>query len=209
MIQHPPGYVDTDNIIIFLLYFLHLKIYHTFLETGICYHYIAITLDSIQCLCLSLMLRPKASQPVCPGIKHPSGAPTRYLLLFDNYSSVFVRRLLWQEDGSVFCICCWHSPAQSFLGLSPFGLMTIYYRLRFETSRSSPPTTRRVTVEVFDPASTQVYLTYVILWRLVQLPRLPLWSSSQSSWLEIQRSRIQFLALPDFLRSSGSGMESI
>jgi hypothetical protein len=31
-----------------------------------------------------------------------------------------------------------------------------FYCLRFETSFSSPPTTRRVTVEVFDPASTRV-----------------------------------------------------
>jgi hypothetical protein len=33
----------------------------------------------------------------------------------------------------------------------------------------------------------------------------PLWSSSHSSWLQIQRSRIRFPALPDFLRSSGPG----
>jgi hypothetical protein len=36
----------------------------------------------------------------------------------------------------------------------------------------------------------------------------PLWSSGQNSWLQIQRSRVRFLALPDFLRSSGSGTES-
>jgi hypothetical protein len=33
----------------------------------------------------------------------------------------------------------------------------------------------------------------------------PLWSSGQSSRLQIQRSRVGFPALPDFLRSSGSG----
>jgi hypothetical protein len=38
--------------------------------------------------------------------------------------------------------------------------------------------------------------------------RPPLWSSSQSSLLQIQRSRVRFLALPDFLRSSGSGTGS-
>jgi hypothetical protein len=36
----------------------------------------------------------------------------------------------------------------------------------------------------------------------------PLWSSAQSSWLQIQRSRVWFRALPDFLRSSGSGTGS-
>ena len=37
----------------------------------------------------------------------------------------------------------------------------------------------------------------------------PLWSSGQSFWLQIQRSRVLFPALPDFLSSSGSGMGSI
>jgi hypothetical protein len=30
--------------------------------------------------------------------------------------------------------CCWSSPVQSFSGLSPVGLVTIFYCLRFETS---------------------------------------------------------------------------
>ena len=36
----------------------------------------------------------------------------------------------------------------------------------------------------------------------------PLWSSGQSFWLQIQRSRVLFPALPDFLSSSGSGTGS-
>jgi hypothetical protein len=36
----------------------------------------------------------------------------------------------------------------------------------------------------------------------------PLWSSGQSSWLLTQKSRVRFPALPDFLRSSGSGTGS-
>jgi hypothetical protein len=43
----------------------------------------------------------------------------------------------------------------------------------------------------------------VLYWR-----ELPLWSSGQSSWLQIQRSRVRFPAPPDFLRSSGSGTGS-
>jgi hypothetical protein len=35
-----------------------------------------------------------------------------------------------------------------------------------------------------------------------------LWSSGQCSWLLIQRFRVRFLALPDFLSSSGSGTGS-
>jgi hypothetical protein len=36
----------------------------------------------------------------------------------------------------------------------------------------------------------------------------PLWSSGQSFWLQIPRPRVRFPALPDFLRSSGSGTGS-
>ena len=36
----------------------------------------------------------------------------------------------------------------------------------------------------------------------------PLWSSGQSFWLQVQRSRVRFPALPDFLSSSGSGTGS-
>jgi hypothetical protein len=91
------------------------------------------------------------------------------------------------------CVCVynywWPSPAQSFSGPSPAGLMTIFYCLRFETlstwrARSpylyppgtgwlsytprhwvpfpSPPTTHRATVEVLDPAyqsQSQSYFT--------------------------------------------------
>ena len=35
-----------------------------------------------------------------------------------------------------------------------------------------------------------------------------IWSSGQSFWLQIQRSRVRFPALPDFLSSSGSGTGS-
>jgi len=37
---------------------------------------------------------------------------------------------------------------------------------------------------------------------------LPLWSSGQSFWLQIQRSRVRSPVLPDFLSSSESGTGS-
>ena len=40
------------------------------------------------------------------------------------------------------------------------------------------------------------------------IERTPLWSSGQSFWLQIQRSRVRFQALPDFLSSSGSATGS-
>ena len=36
----------------------------------------------------------------------------------------------------------------------------------------------------------------------------PLWSSGRSFWLQIQRSRVRFPALPYFLSSGGSGTGS-
>ena len=58
---------------------------------------------------------------------------------------------------------------------------------------------------VFGNTCTCIYCVFV-LFRLCIGP--PLWSSGQSFWLQIQRSRVRFPALPDFLSSSGSGTGS-
>jgi hypothetical protein len=43
--------------------------------------------------------------------------------------------LMWgRQDGSVVYNCCWASPAQSFSGPSPVGLVTIFYCPIFEIS---------------------------------------------------------------------------
>jgi hypothetical protein len=57
--------------------------------------------------------------------------------LYDSYGLPLMGRHLWREVGSVFCMCCWPLPAQSFSGPSPLGLETIFYCLTFETSFSS------------------------------------------------------------------------
>jgi hypothetical protein len=98
------------------------------------------------------------------GVRPHLGIMTRYLLLSDSYGIVVVGRPLWREDGSVFCICCWTSPAQSFSGLSPLDLATIFYSLfwdfrfrrllRLAGSRwrysTPPPYGSRVGWEFFD-----------------------------------------------------------
>jgi hypothetical protein len=56
---------------------------------------------------------------------------------------------LWREDGYVVYNCCWPSPAQSFLSLSPTGLMTIFYCLRFE----SPSTWRARSTYLYLPGT--------------------------------------------------------
>jgi hypothetical protein len=60
-----------------------------------------------------------------------------------------------ERTGLSFVYAAGSLPVQSFSGPSLLGLATIFYCLRFETSFSSPLTTRRVTVEVFDSASTR------------------------------------------------------
>jgi hypothetical protein len=64
----------------------------------------------------------------------PSGAHDQIFITVWQLRSCFVGRPLCREDGSVFCICCWSLPAQSFSNPSPLGLATIFYCLRFETS---------------------------------------------------------------------------
>jgi hypothetical protein len=48
----------------------------------------------------------------------------------------------------------------------------------------------------------------LFFFKLVSSGRPPLWSGGQSSWLQIQKSLVRFPALPDFLKSSGSGTGS-
>jgi hypothetical protein len=47
------------------------------------------------------------------------------------------------------------------------------------------------------------YSTCIFLYTSSHGP--PLWSNGQSSWLQIQRSRVRFPALPHYLRSGESG----
>jgi hypothetical protein len=62
------------------------------------------------------------------------GLTTRSWLLSDICGFLDLGRPLWREDGSAVCNCYWPSPAQSFSGPSPVGLVAIFYCLRFETS---------------------------------------------------------------------------
>jgi hypothetical protein len=61
---------------------------------------------------------------------------SRPVILFYNWSLaviVLLEHPLSRQDGSVVYNFCWASPAQSFSGPSPAGLMTTFYCLRLET----------------------------------------------------------------------------
>jgi hypothetical protein len=96
------------------------------------------------------MLRPMVSRPVYLGIKHPSGA----------YDQTVAGLLIWralsdERTGLSFIIAA--GPRQR----SHSGVRVPWYSRPYSTVSdsslpfSSPPTIRRVTVEVFDPASTR------------------------------------------------------
>jgi hypothetical protein len=62
------------------------------------------------------------------------GLTTRSWLLSDSCGFVGLGRPVWREDRSAVFNCYWPSPAQSFSGPSPVGLVAKFYCLRFETS---------------------------------------------------------------------------
>jgi hypothetical protein len=93
-----------------------------------------VNIPHLNSLSLSLMLRPTVSRPVCLGIKHPSLAYDQIYITVRHLRVFYVGRSMWRENGSVVYNCYWPSPAQSFSGPSPVGLVTIFYGHRFETS---------------------------------------------------------------------------
>jgi hypothetical protein len=131
---------------------------------------------------LKVTLRLTVSRPVCHGVQPLSGAQDKIFITVRQLRVCWCGAPSLTRGGSVIYNFWWSSPAQPFSSPSPAGLMTIFYCLWFETpwtSRarssylypsgvgwpsytprhlvhfSSPPTTRRATLEVFDCAFTR------------------------------------------------------
>jgi hypothetical protein len=75
--------------------------------------------------------------------------------------------------------------------------------------------TKYTLIDVYGGSSETSVNIYPNIWHFFQKAvsltiqllgiRPPLWYIDRSPWIQIQRSRVGFPALPDFLRSSGSG----
>jgi hypothetical protein len=103
----------------------------------------------------SLTLRPTVSRSVCVGIKYPSGA----------YDQIFIRQtiaesLMWgavsdDRTGLSFTIVAGIRQHSHSLVRLPWDSWPYFTVSDSTLPISSPPTTRRVTAEVFDPAFTR------------------------------------------------------
>jgi hypothetical protein len=112
-------------------------------------------------LSLSLMLRPTVSRPVCLGIKHPSGAYDQIFFSVRNMEYVWQFLIPWvtlSDERMGLSFVCAAGPCQRSLSrvLVPWDFRPYFTVSDLRLPFLSPPTTRRITVEVFDPASTRV-----------------------------------------------------
>jgi hypothetical protein len=118
------------------------------------------------------------SQPVCLGIKHPTGAYEQIFITVGQLRVCWCGALsLWREHGSVVYNCSWSSSAQSFLNPGPVGLVITFYCLRFETPHPGGPGPRLYT----PPSRNRVAWLYPQVLRN-QLRVLTLYLSENGIW---------------------------
>jgi hypothetical protein len=103
------------------------------------------------------MLRPTVSRPVSLGIKHPFGAYDQIFVTCVTVTVLFLWGALSDERSGLSFVYA-ADPCQRSLSRVrvPWDFRPYFTVSHLRLPYSSPPTTRRVTVEVFDPASTWV-----------------------------------------------------
>jgi hypothetical protein len=107
-------------------------------------------------LSLSLMLRPTVSRSVSLGIKHQFCAYDRIFITCVTVTVLFFWGALSDETSGLSFVYA-AGPCQRSLSRVrvPWDSRPYFTVSHLRLPFSSPPTTRRVTVEVFDPASTR------------------------------------------------------
>jgi hypothetical protein len=100
------------------------------------------------------MLRRTVSRPSLSWKAH-LGLSTRFLLLSDSCGFVDMGRSLWREDGSDVTIAAGPRQPNHSRVRVPWDSRPYFTVSDLRLPILSPPTTRRATVEVFDPASTR------------------------------------------------------
>ena len=123
-------------------------------------------------------------------------------------------RKLWCAYDLVYLFCCRNERLckSCSLMIRIFCDIKPYHSAIFMTFRKNNTVLSKRSLS--DTASYQgrCKSTEALLWEPLTSQKFsvswPLWSSGQSFWLQIQRSRVRSPALPDFLSSSGSGTGS-
>jgi hypothetical protein len=103
---------------------------------------------------LSFILRPTVSRPVCLGIKHPFGAYDQIFITCVTVTVLFLWGALSDDrTGLSFIYAAGRYQRNLSLVRVPWDSRPYFTVSHLRLPFSSPPTTRRVTVEVFHPAS--------------------------------------------------------
>jgi hypothetical protein len=115
-------------------------------------------------LSLSLMLQPTVSRPVYLGAKHPSGAYDQIFITCVTVTVLFLWGALSDKRSGLSFVYA-AGPCQRSLSRVrvPWDSRPYFTVSHLRLPFSSPPMTRRVTVEVFGPASTRVVTTWINL----------------------------------------------
>jgi hypothetical protein len=106
------------------------------------------------------MLQPTVSRPVCLGIKHLSGAYDQIFLL--SVAGLLIWGALCEErTGLSFTFAAEPRQRSHSRVRVPWDSQQYFTVSDSRLPFSSPPTTRRATVEIFEPVSTRDFLEFM------------------------------------------------
>jgi hypothetical protein len=115
------------------------------------------SISNIRVSQIKVMLRLTVSRPVCLGTKHPLGAYDQIFITCVTVTVLFLWCALSDERSGLSFVCAAGPCKCSLCRVRvPWDFRPYFTVSDLRLPILSPPTTRRVMVEVFDPASTRV-----------------------------------------------------